>query len=241
MRVIFFIGIILTFLVSCASEQELSARKLGAFDISGSYQTSATSETSLQFDIENEIGNNDIVVSLTLPQAVVDTEKNKLNSYQVSFEVEDSSKSVAITSIFTEAELNTLFTSPILLGKGPYSDDNDDKMGRGENTSTDFGTTSTFNVCSTSLKRENAEHNIKVSLEYCMSGSAKKEGTQISGDLRLDYSLYDGSGEHMKFGTITSNSYIVPYQYRSGKLDITPCLENLTEEEREAVLGEVNI
>ena len=238
------------FVLGCgpiASDEEVGLRQLLAFDLSGSYTTTADSETSLQFDVKNDDGNHSIIVTLTLPQVTIDKEKAVLNSLliNVSLGGEESEKNVPITSIFTEEQINTVLKSSIVLGGGSsttiYADSTfSPSVDGGGNISEDLGATSEFRACADELiTKKSAEHGVTVSLRYCLEGTAQKEGNEISGELNLSYSV-EGENEDKervfsRTENITWNPYTAPYKYKAGKVDLAPCLEGLSEEDKELI------
>jgi hypothetical protein len=156
--------LVTTFLASCASPAEREERRQNAFDLSGQYLVSQDekSEVPMKFHISNQRSRYDIVVDLERTAEMTDKEMQLLAEEEIPLD------------LVKEAFLDRSFK----LGEGR------DMVEGGENISDDFGETSRFFVCSAAFSYVKPE-DIKYDISYCLTGTAKRNETEIHGRLSL--------------------------------------------------------
>ena len=196
-----------SFLSGCLSEEEKQARRDNAFDISGSWQTEASSEVQFTFEITNQTEKYDISVTLTRTSPVTEKEKQLLQKAKTDH------------GIASEDILNP----PTQITFGGEPDPFGDYLDGGENISDNFGKSSRFYVCGDnpaeyeSTKTETGKKNIKLGVRWCFSGTVKKENKNLieDGELSLivgqSYEKTDGNG----FGSETEGK--VSFKYKAQK------------------------
>ena len=206
MKHIKYILIILNvFLLGCLSEEEIKARQENAFDLSGTYQTTADSEVQLSFTITNQEGKHDILIQIDRTSPLSEKEKEFL------------SKLAKEHGIPEETLLTQSF--PTSFGGEIYSDSRIDEFRKmltegikgGDNISDNFGKTSRFDVCSDnateheSKKVKEGTKNKKLRIFYCLSGVVKKENKKLieEGELSLEASYSYDSVDHGRRGFAT--------------------------------------
>lgn len=150
-------------LVSCASEAEKKERRENSLDISGQYKATvdAGSQLDLQFEIKNESGRHDIVITAMRNGELTPQETQLLTRQNINPET-----------------VRNYFKNPLILGKG-YSNL---QLDGGENISEDLGETSQFMVCSNTLR-----YNQEYIVYYCMDGKISKNEKKMEGKLSLEW------------------------------------------------------
>lgn len=151
----------LMFVIACASEEEKKERRENSYDISGQYKSTvaAGSQVDMQFEIKNESGRHDIVISAIRVGEMTPQEIQLLTKHNINVEV-----------------VKNHFKNPIILGQGFA----DIQLDGGENISTDFGKSSEFYVCTQRLK-----YNQEYEVSYCMQGRITKADKKMIGKLVL--------------------------------------------------------
>lgn len=151
----------LIFAIGCASEAEKQERKENAYDVSGAYKasTSSDSEVGLSFEIKNESGRHDILIQL-----------DRLEPYTTKEAKFLEASGIDAQQVFDH------FGSSLTLGAG-Y---NPDHVVGGENVSKDFGESSQFFVCTSPY-----EYDERSKITYCLSGVVHKDGESLKGALQL--------------------------------------------------------
>jgi hypothetical protein len=148
-------------LAGCVSDTEKTNRREDAFDVSGIYkvETDGGSDLDMTFEIKNESGRHDIVVTLDRGSEMSDQEK-------AAFE----RQGIASDQVFS------YFNNPMILGQGHSSIDLDG----GENISDDGGLSTHFSVCTPDYK-----HSAQSLIRYCLTGNVNKESELLKGRLTM--------------------------------------------------------
>jgi hypothetical protein len=151
-------------LISCASKEEIEERQQAAYDLSGSYSAveNSNSETAMDFSIINEGSRNNIYILV----------ENRLNLNK------KESSLLQKLKIDEKKVYNHFFAQPLAVGKG-LSDIQ--RREGGDNISTDFGNSTKFSVCSSSLN-----YTANMSIYYCLKGTTSKASNNISGTMSLN-------------------------------------------------------